>query len=440
MSTPAADAHKGRAMLGLLLLSAAVGVVVSLAAWCFLQAIHALQHVLLTSLPDALGYDSTPLWWWVPILAVAGVVTALAIVRLPGTGGHIPAFGLTTSPTQPVELPGVLLAALASIGLGVVLGPEAPLIAMGGALGALSIRLAGGGPSAEVRAVVAAAGSFAALSMIFQSPVIAAVILVEASGIAGERLSLVLLPGLLAAGIGSLVSIGMGSFTGLSTSDYAIGPLSLPSFTTPTAVDFLWTIALAVAVALVVAGIFAVARAALRTAADRPYVALPVTGVVIAALAIVFDQATGQDATQVLFSGQDALPDLVSQGPGWSAWTLVALIACKGLAWGVSLGKFRGGPVFPALFLGAAAGLLAAHVPGLDATPAVAAGMGAAVVSVLRLPLSSVVLAELLTSHTGAGSGPLIIVAVVVAFLVTTVVAPAKKPADAAGDPAPQPA
>ena len=58
-----------------------------------------------------------------------------------------------------------------------------------------------------------------------------------------------LLPGLLASGIGSLVSIGIGSFTGLSTSAYAIGTLSLPAFGRPTFVDFAWTIALAVAVA-----------------------------------------------------------------------------------------------------------------------------------------------------------------------------------------------
>ena len=71
--------------------------------------------------------------------------------------------------------------------------------------------------------VVAAAGSFAALSFIFTSPLIAAVILIEASGIGGARMRLVLVPGLLAAGIGTLVSIGVGSFTGLSTSAYALG-------------------------------------------------------------------------------------------------------------------------------------------------------------------------------------------------------------------------
>jgi hypothetical protein len=40
-------------------------------------------------------------------------------------------------------------------------------------------------------------------------------------------------------------------------------------------------------------------------------------------------------------------------------------------------------------------------------------------VAVLRLPLASVVLATLLTAHTGAGAEPLIIVGVVVAYLTT---------------------
>src|SRR6185503_7260949 len=99
----------------------------------------------------------------------------------------------------------------------------------------------------ELGTVLAAAGTFAAMSLIFDSPLIAAIILIEATGLGGPKLPVVLLPGLMAAGIGSLVSIGMGSFTGLSTSDYALGTLSLPTFARPDVADFGWTILLGVA-------------------------------------------------------------------------------------------------------------------------------------------------------------------------------------------------
>ena len=100
----------------------------------------------------------------------------------------------------------------------------------------------------------------------------------------------------------------------------------------------------------------------------------------------------------------------------------------KGAGWGISLGSFRGGPTFPALFLGAAAGMAASHLPGLALTPAVAVGMGAMTASMLRLPLSAIVLAVLLTYQGGLGTSPLIIVAVVVAYLVTNLLSPQEPP------------
>ena len=125
-----------RQFLALLLLAAVVGLVVSLASWCFLQLVHYMPEWVYEDLPDAVGYEhGAPLWWYLPACAFAGLVVAFAIVRLPGRGGHIPAHGLNAGPTQPIDLPGVMLAAVAALGLGLVLGPEAPLLALGGGLG-----------------------------------------------------------------------------------------------------------------------------------------------------------------------------------------------------------------------------------------------------------------------------------------------------------------
>ena len=81
------------------------------------------------------------------------------------------------------------------------------------------------------------------------------------------------------------------------------------------------------------------------------------------------------------------------------------------------MSSFRVGPTFPAIFLGVVAGLLAAHLPGYSETPAVAALVGACCVSVLRMPLASVMIATLLSARAGLEVAPLVVIAVVVAYL-----------------------
>ena len=418
----AAAAMTNRRFVVLLVVVAVVGIVVSLAAWGFLELIYQLQRELYTHLPNALGYkNGPPLWWSLPVLGVAALVVALAITKLPGDGGHLPAGGLTVGggPPRPITVPGVALAGLATIGPGLVLGPEAPLIAIGSGLALFTISLARRDMPSQALLIVAAAGSFAAISFIFESPLIAAVILIEATGIGGSRLPLIVVPGLLGAGIGSLVAIGMGSFTGLSTSAFALGALQLPHFGRPDIAEFGWTIALAVAIAVVARFAMLGGLGTYRIVAPRLLPLLPVIGLIVAGLAIAFHGAAGKSVNEVLFSGQDALPGLVANAGTWSVTALLLLIVFKGLAYSLCLGSFRGGPTFPALFLGAAAGIATSHLPGFSLVPGVAVGMGAATAAILRLPLSAVVLATLLTVEAGTGQEPLIIVGVVVAYLVT---------------------
>jgi H+/Cl- antiporter ClcA len=433
LSAEQADATiRSQQYVVLLIVVSVIGVIVSLAAWCFLEGIHQIQQELYTHLPRAVGYQNgAPKWWPLPILAIGGLIVALAITRLPGNGGHIPAEGLSAGgPSGPRVLPGVILAGIATIGFGLVLGPEGPLIAIGAGLAALAISLARRDTPPQALMVVAAAGSFSALSFIFTSPLIAAVILIEATGLGGPKLRVVLVPGLLAAGIGTLVSIGMGHFTGLSTSAYALGPLQLSTAPRPTVGDFCWTIALAIAVGVVTSLIMRGGRLTYRFVSRRRLlVLLPAIGLITGGLAIAFSQATGKSFDEVLFSGQSQLPGLVSQAGTWSLAALTWLLVFKGLAYGLSLGSYRGGPTFPALFLGAAAGIMASHLPGFPVQAGVAVGMGAAVVAVLRLPLSAVVLATLLTSHAGSNVEPLIIVGVVAAYIITLLLSRSPKPA-----------
>jgi len=193
----------------------------------------------------------------------------------------------------------------------------------------------------------------------------------------------------------------------------------LPSYGHPTIGQFGWTIVLAVLVAIVVRVIMLGGLGTYGVVARRLLLLLPAIGLVVAGLAIAFHGITSRSVDEVLFSGQDALAGLISQADTWTVAALIWVIVFKGIAYSLCLGSFRGGPTFPAIFLGAAGGILASHLPGFPVTPAVAVGLGASVTAVLRLPLSAIVLATLLTSHSGTGDEPLIIVGVVVTYLVT---------------------
>jgi H+/Cl- antiporter ClcA len=353
------------------------------------------------------------------VLGLAGLPVAVAIARLPGQGGHVPALGLHVGGTDPKVVPGVVLAALATLGLGLVLGPETPLIAIGAGVAGYSVTLAKHDTPPQMLAVIAAAGSFAAISVIFGSPIVAAIIIIEASGLGGAMLPLILIPGLIAAGIGSLVFIGMANSTGLSTDAYALAPLEMPSFSGLTWALVGWSVALGHAGAVLTQVFRRTGLAGVKPVLARPFLWVPIAGLVVAGLAILFEVTTTHGAQDVLFDGQDQLAGLVANPDAWSVGALLMLMLCKGLAWGVCLSAFRGGPTFPAIFLGTAGGLAASHLPGLPLSPAVAIGMGAMMVGFLKLPLSSIVIATVLTASAGPDVTPLVIVGVVVAYLAT---------------------
>ncbi|MEU4264592.1 chloride channel protein [Streptomyces argenteolus] len=405
-----------RGYLALLITVAILGVPISAAAFGFLALVHELQSLTYRDLPRALGFDGTPAWWPVPLLAVAGLLTGLTVRRLPGRGGHRPAESkVSTGPPAAAELPGITLAALASLGLGAVLGPEAPLIALGGGLAVYAVRLVTPGIDPGVRAMVAASGSFAAVSALLGSPLLGAFLLTEASGLAGMMLGVALVPGLLAAGVGSLIFTGLGSWTGLGT--YSLTLPHVPPAGQPTFGEFGWAVVLGLAAALAGTGIKRLSLFLQERVERRTVVATAGMGVIVGLLALLYAGSTGEDASEVLYSGQDALGGLLSDNAAYSAGTLLVLIACKALAYCASLSSFRGGPVFPAMFLGAAGGLALSHLPGLSVTSGFAMGIGAMCVAMLKLPMTSVLLATLLLGSEGITVVPLVIVSVVVSYV-----------------------
>jgi H+/Cl- antiporter ClcA len=407
----------------LLLLAAILGVPIAVAAYFFLWLVDQLQTWVFVDLPSGLGFADTPTWWPVVPLFVAGIVVGLTIQFLPGRGGHSPADGFKAGPSpEPPQLPGIFLAAVASLGLGAVIGPEAPLIALGSGIAIGVVRLAKRDAPAQTVAVVGAAGSFAAVSALLGSPLLGAFLLMEASGLGGATATVVLVPGLLAAGTGALVFIGMDSWTGLGTFSLALP--SVPAFARPDGAEFGWALVIGVGAAVLGTAVRRLALL-LRPHVERRLVLLtPVMGLVVAGLAIVYAERSGKDTSDVLFSGQTALPALIANSATYSVGALLLLIGCKALAYGVSLSSFRGGPVFPAMFIGAAGGIALSHLPGLPLVAGVAMGIGAMCAVMLRLPLTSVMLATLLLASDGLAVMPLVIVAVVVAFVVSSWLAP----------------
>jgi H+/Cl- antiporter ClcA len=422
---------RSRSYVRLLVLAAVLGVPISAAAYGFLALVSGLQEWLFTDLPRALGFDGAPLWWPLPLLALAGVLVGLTIRYLPGRGGHSPADGFKAGGVpSPAELPGIAIAALATLGLGAVLGPEAPLIALGAGLGGLALRLARRDAPAQATAVVAAAGSFAAVSTLLGSPLLGAFLLMEASGLGGPTLGLVLVPGLVAAGVGSLIFTGLDAWTGLGTFSLALP--EVPSFTRPDLAQFGWALVIGLVAAVLGAGIRRLGLALRPHVERRLLLVTPLVGLAVGTLAIIYAEASGHNVSDVLFSGQDQLGPLIGQGASYSVGALVLLVACKGLAYSASLAGFRGGPVFPAMFLGAAGGIALSHLPGLPLVPGVAMGIGAMSVAMLRLPLTSVLLATLLLAADGLVVMPLVIVAVAVAYVASARFTPVPPPPPAA--------
>jgi H+/Cl- antiporter ClcA len=422
---------RSRSYLVLLVLAALLGVVVSVIAYGFLALVAKLQGWIFSSLPQGLGFHGEPLWWPILPLLLAGVLVGLTIRYVPGRGGRSPAdgFKMGEGPPAPVELPGIVFAALATLSLGVVLGPEAPLIAVGGGLGVCAVWLLKRDAPARTKTVVAAAGSFAAISTLLGSPLLGAFLLMEASGLGGAMLELVLIPGLLAAGVGSLVFTGLDAWTGLGTFSLAIP--NLPHVGSPTGAEFLWAVAIGIMAALVGPAIRWIGLFLRPYAERRILLAAPVVGLAIAGLAIAFAAGTGKGSSEVLFSGQSALGPFIGKSASYTVGAVLLLLACKGIAYGISLSSFRGGPTFPAMFLGAAGGVALSHLPGLPLVDGVAMGIGALTAVMLRLPLTAVLLATLLLSSDALAVMPLAIVAVVVAYVASARLTPDPAPATA---------
>ena len=401
-----------------LVLAAALGFPVAAAAVLFQTAIHDVIHFVWEVVPHWLDWSEPAAWYVILVPGIAGVLVALA-VKLPGHGGHTPLEGLGLGDVHPIDLLSILTAALATLGLGLVLGPEAPLIALGLGLAAIAVRLVRVGET-EAQ-LLTLAGAFAAIAALFGGPLVAAFLLFEVSAAAGKvppkAMGRVLLPGFVAAGTGALVFTGVGDWSGLHTTPLSLP--SLPDYDTVRIADLAWCLVVSIAIAFIVVAIKHLAHELAIRSKPRADIALVGAGLLVGLLAVGFRAAADRPVDLVLFSGQTELPDIVAEG---SASVLLLLVVAKGLAYMLSLGvAFRGGPVFPAIAIGVAFGVMGADIlPGMETTPAVAIGIAAGTAAVLRVPFTAVLLATLLMGESAAQVAPIAVFAAATGWLVAT--------------------
>jgi len=405
---------QGAAYLRLILLGGLIGIPAALLAAGFLALVNLIEGWLWDDLPAALG-SSTPPWYLVVGLPVVGALVVVAArTLLPGDGGHSPLAGIGGGVTPLAYGPGVALAAVGTLGFGAVLGPEAPLIALGSVVGMAvtpMIRL-----GQRETQVVATAGSFSAISALFGGPVVAGVLLLESGVGLGAAVIPALLPGLVAAAVGYLIFTGLGDWGGLPTTVLSVP--NLPAYDGTRVIDLVIAVGIGLIAALL---IFAVKRlAAAANGLHRGSMSL--AGLLVGgglAVGVLAQLATmlGVSSQDVLFSGQASIPALVAED---STRVLLILLVAKALGYAICLGcGFRGGPVFPAIFLGVALGVLAAVWFDISPTFAVAVGTAAGMAATTKLLFSSLVLAALLTGREGIDAMPAAVLAACTAWVVT---------------------
>jgi H+/Cl- antiporter ClcA len=304
---------------------------------------------------------------------------------------------------------GIALAALGTLSFGAVLGPEAPLIALGSVVGMIVASSGTFGP--REKSVLGTAGSFSAISALFGGPIVGGMMLVESGVEMGAALLPILLPGFVAAALGYVIFLGIGSWGGLASQSLEVP--NLPAYNGTHVYDLLLAVAVGVAAAVVVLA----TRAAAKRVADAK-LGLPMLllggGLAVGLIAQIAGWL-GANSQDVLFSGQAGVPGLAAAD---STKIVLILLVAKAAGYAVSLGcGFRGGPVFPAIFLGIAVAELAHVWFGISPTLGVAAGAAAGMAAGTRLLVTSALFSALLVGSAGFDTVSAAVLAAAAAWL-----------------------
>ncbi|EFM3930258.1 ion channel protein [Escherichia coli] len=377
---------RARTMLLLSLPAVAIGIASSLILIVVMKIASALQNLLWQRLPGTLGIAQDSPLWIIGVLTLTGIAVGLVIRFSQGHAGPDPACEpLIGAPVPPSALPGLIVALILGLAGGVSLGPEHPIMTVNIALAvAIGARLLPRVNRMEWT-ILASAGTIGAL---FGTPVAAALIFSQTlNGSSEVPLWDRLFAPLMAAAAGALTT----------------GLFFHPHFSLPIAhygqmemTDILsGAIVAAIAIAAGMVAVWCLPRLhAMMNQMKNPVLVLGIGGFILSILGVIGGPVS-------LFKGLDEMQQMVAnQAFSTSDYFLLAVIKLAALVVAAASG-FRGGRIFPAVFVGVALGLmLHEHVPAVPAAITVSCAILGIVLVVTRDGWLSLFMAAVVVPNT----------------------------------------
>ncbi|EHL4971405.1 ion channel protein [Escherichia coli] len=377
---------RARTMLLLSLPAVAIGIASSLILIVVMKIALVLQNLLWQRLPGTLGIAQDSPLWIIGVLTLTGIAVGLVIRFSQGHAGPDPACEpLIGAPVPPSALPGLIVALILGLAGGVSLGPEHPIMTVNIALAvAIGARLLPRVNRMEWT-ILASAGTIGAL---FGTPVAAALIFSQTlNGSSEVPLWDRLFAPLMAAAAGALTT----------------GLFFHPHFSLPIAhygqmemTDILsGAIVAAIAIAAGMVAVWCLPRLhAMMHQMKNPVLVLGIGGFILGILGVIGGPVS-------LFKGLDEMQQMVAnQAFSTSDYFLLAVIKLAALVVAAASG-FRGGRIFPAVFVGVALGLmLHEHVPAVPAAITVSCAILGIVLVVTRDGWLSLFMAAVVVPNT----------------------------------------
>lgn len=347
-----------------------IGIASSLVLIVVMKVASVLQQFLWERLPVSIGIAQDSPVWIIGMLTLTGIMVGLVIRYSHGHAGPDPACEpLIGMPVPTSAIPGLLAALILGLAGGVSLGPEHPIMTVNIALAvALGSRMFPRIAKLDWT-ILASAGTIGAL---FGTPVAAALIFSQTLNSSNDvPLWDRLFAPLMAAAAGSL-----------TTSLFFHPHFSLPiaHYTQMHLIDILsGAVVAAIAIAAGMVAVWCLPRLHhLMHRLKHPVLILGTGGFILGILGVIGGPLT-------LFKGLDEMQQMAfSQTLGTSDYFMLAVIKLAALVVAAASG-FRGGRIFPAVFVGVALGLmLHAHVEAVPAAITVSCSILGLVLVVTR--------------------------------------------------------